>query len=96
MPVPQKVPEESVRAVYEGFDFLEKFLANSNYLVGNSLTVADICCIATVSSLVFAPIDPAKYPKLTEWIKRMKMLPCYETNEKGASMILSMIKPHLS
>uniref|UniRef100_T1GW09 Uncharacterized protein n=1 Tax=Megaselia scalaris TaxID=36166 RepID=T1GW09_MEGSC len=92
----KKVPEEAVSAVYEGYDFLEKFLANSNYLVGNSLTVADLCCIATISSLVFAPIDPSKYPKLTEWIKRMKVLPYYETNEKGASQLLAMIKPSLS
>ncbi|KAL5287378.1 GstE2.2 family protein [Megaselia abdita] len=96
LPTPKKVPEELVTAVYEGFDFLETFLANSNYLVGNTMTVADICCIATVSSLVFAPINPVKYPKLTDWIKRMKQLPYYETNENGASILLSLVKPHCS
>lgn len=95
LPVPKKVPEKCVAEVYEAFDFLEIFLANSKYLVGNTMTVADISCITTVSSLLFAPINPIKYPKLNEWIKRMKQLPYYETNENGAGIILSLIKPQL-
>lgn len=54
-------------------------------MVGNSLTLADLACIATISSCVFfTPISAEKYPKFTAWVKLMSELPYYkETNQKG-------------
>jgi len=73
------VPEERVKAVYEAYDLLESFLQNDLYLVGNSLTIADLCCIPTVSTCEYhAPIEAERYPKLAEWIERLSQLPYYE------------------
>lgn len=74
-----EVPQAVIDSFYEAYDILEKFLKDGPYLVGDSLTIADLCTIPTVTSIVYhAPIDPNKYPKITEWIARVSELPYYE------------------
>jgi len=74
-----EIPTERIDKVYEGFEFMEKFLENDLYLAGNTLTLADLQCVCTVTScLGFAPITEERFPKLTNWLKRMYALPYYE------------------
>lgn len=72
---------------------MEGFLENNLYLCGDEMSVADLCCIATVSSLTeIATIDDEKYPKFLEWIDRMSQLPYYEEkNAVGASGIQAAV-----
>lgn len=66
---------------------MEEFLEKGDYVCGDELTIADFCCIATISSIdKIAVIDPEKYPKLVAWTKRMEGLPFYSSeNAKGAA-----------
>ncbi|XP_055374591.1 glutathione S-transferase 1 [Condylostylus longicornis] len=74
-----EIPKERIDTVYEGFEFMEKFLENDLYLAGNSLTLADLQCVCTVTSCFgFAPISEERFPKLFNWLKRMYELPYYE------------------
>ncbi len=67
---------------------MENFLNDGNFLCGKDMCIADISCIATLSSMdSFSPIDGAKYPKLVEWVKTMKALPFYEYNKEGAELV---------
>lgn len=67
---------------------MENFLKNGNFLCGYNMSIADISCIATLTSMdSFSPIDGTKYPKLLEWVKTMKALPFYEHNKEGAEMV---------
>lgn len=77
------VPQSDIDSLYEAYDLMETFLAESNYLLNDHLTVADICAIGLIGSChqIYAPIDPAKYPKLTSWLNRMEKLPFYEDME---------------
>lgn len=78
-----ELPEDKIDAIRSQWEIMEGFLENSLYLSGDEMTVADLCCIATVSSLTdIATIDAEKYPKFMEWIERMSQLPYYE--EKNA------------
>lgn len=71
--------QTNVESVREAYGTLEVFLKEDKYLVGNSLTFADLACVATISSLSqCVPIDPKKFPKVDGWMKRMKLLPYYE------------------
>lgn len=46
------IPEENIKKVESGYNFLESFLQNGDhYLVGDQITVADFCCVATITSL---------------------------------------------
>ncbi|KAJ6635239.1 Glutathione S-transferase 1 [Pseudolycoriella hygida] len=77
------VPIEKLDYIGKCWPLLEAFLENNDYLCGDKVTIADYCCIATVTSCDgLAPIDSQKYPKLVEWIRRM------ESNEyyKAAKM----------
>lgn len=61
------------------YEMMNTFLKDDQYMVGNSLTVADLSCVATISCLdEFAPIDAEKYPNLVNWINRLSELPYYD------------------
>lgn len=63
---------------------MESFLTDKPYLAGDNLTIADLCCVCTITSVsLFAPITEERYPKLSDWVKRLSALPYYEeTNGK--------------
>ncbi|XP_028981996.1 uncharacterized protein LOC107038840 [Diachasma alloeum] len=62
------VPEEKIKLVKEGYDFLSKFLEGKKWLAGDSYTLADISCVTTLTSLnALVPIDV--YPNIVRWVK---------------------------
>lgn len=69
-----EIPQEKIDLVYAKFDTLETFLANDQYLVDDSLTVADIsvACIVSSAAAAYAPLKPDKYPKTIAWLDRIK------------------------
>ncbi|KAL5287376.1 GstE2.2 family protein [Megaselia abdita] len=87
---PTKIPAALLKDIFESYDFLEVFFSHSKHIAGEKFTLADLCCITTVSSYGFVPIDSAKYPKLTDWVNRMKSLPYYEVNDKGAKDLIAL------
>lgn len=80
------IPQWKVEYIQECWNLMEVFLANGNYVCGNEITIADYCCIATISSIdKIAVVDPEKFPNLFAWIKRMEAIPFYGSeNAKGA------------
>lgn len=71
---------------------MEAFLENGQYVCGDTITIADYCCITTTSTLdKFAPIDAGKYPKLVAWMKRMEALPICKDNAQGAAAELQKL-----
>lgn len=89
-----EIPQAGVDGVNECYGFLEKFLKNDPYLVGNSITVADYCCVASVSTIQYAvPIDSDSYPKLSEWFEAMKTVPFYdEINGKYVEIFEQLVQ----
>lgn len=73
----------TVDAWYDAIGILEAFLVTDKYLVGNQLTVADICCATTVATgEALFTLDAEKYPKTLAWIERVFQLP-YVNNVSG-------------
>ncbi|XP_017835647.2 glutathione S-transferase 1-like [Drosophila busckii] len=88
-----EVPKERIEAITEAYDFVELFLKGHSYMAGDQLTLADLSLISSISSLVaYVPVDAAKYFNLSNWIKRMELLPYYEQNAKGAAMFAGAVK----
>lgn len=80
-------PTTSVIAITEAYSLLDRFLENSIYLVGDSLTLADLTCITTVTQLeIVLPIDNDKYKNIRPWIHRLERLP-YFTELNSEPMI---------
>ncbi|XP_055301829.1 glutathione S-transferase 1-like isoform X2 [Sitodiplosis mosellana] len=81
-----EMPEERVKEIQTAWDILERFLSETPYVCGNDLTIADLCLVATASSLTEnVPLDAKKHTKILQWIDRLSKLPYYEkTNGVGA------------
>lgn len=76
--------DEDNSKVLDAYGFLEKFLATDLYLAGNCVTVADFCCVATITTLALCvAVDATKFPKLSEWLQRMTLLPYYQKANAG-------------
>jgi len=88
------IDQERVEYLKKAWPLLEGFLTSNDYLCGNELTVADLCAIATVSSVYeIAPIHADEYPRLAAWVARLQQLPHYEEkNGKGASGLRQLFK----
>lgn len=71
-----EVNQENLDAWYAGLDLLESFLKTDKYLVGNTVTLADITSVTTVHTgkAVFG-LDAKKYPKISAWVERLFQLP---------------------
>ncbi|KAH8407566.1 hypothetical protein KR222_007011, partial [Zaprionus bogoriensis] len=87
------VPKERLDAIHEAFGFVEAFLKDHDYVAGDQLTIADFSVISSISSVVaYVEIDPAKYPKLSAWVKRLEQLPYYSENSEGAQLFVANVK----
>ncbi|KAI8038787.1 glutathione S-transferase 1 [Drosophila gunungcola] len=89
-----EVPADRVTYLQKAYDGLEHCLAGGDFLVGNHLTIADLSCIASVSTAeAFAPIEADQFPRLVEWVKRLQALPYYQkTNQEGLDMLVGLVK----
>lgn len=90
----QVLAQDRIEYVQKVWPLLEGCLANGNYLCGNELTVADLCAVASVSSIKqFATIDSVQYPRITAWFERLAKLPYYqELNGVGAEKLQQLVK----
>lgn len=71
--------EDQFDVVRNAYNLLNALFRGNRYLVGDNITVADLCTIVTVSQIeLILPLDDEKYPKVRQWIKRMEMLPYYD------------------
>lgn len=76
---------EKLKRLEEAFGFLNTFLESSKYAAGDSLTLADISLVATVSTIeLLKELDINKYPKVVAWYKLCKKtIPGYDINQAG-------------
>jgi len=80
-----EVPKGKVDQIIRGYEEIESFLKENDYLAGNSVTLPDLFLWSNMLSLEqIIPIDNEKYPKFTAWLGRMNGLPTYALNKEGA------------
>nr|WEU54064.1 glutathione s-transferase epsilon-1 [Protohermes costalis] len=94
----KQISDEKMAGIMEAYDFVDKFLKAGDWLAGDSLTIADLCAVASISSLaVVVPIDGSKYPRLAAWYGRCQKLPYYhEANQQGLDLLATVLKSKLT
>jgi len=79
------IPQDKLDQMYRGYGEIEAFLAGSNYLAGDNITLPDLYLWAIMESQYqIIPIDAAKYPKFDRWFAKMREHPSFEFNKAGA------------
>lgn len=79
------LPEWKIAEIIRGYQTIEGFLDGSEYLAGSTLTLPDLYLWTSMESLSrVVPIDEEKFPNFTRWLSKMRELPFYEENKKGA------------
>ncbi|XP_063626346.1 glutathione S-transferase E14-like [Cydia splendana] len=76
---------------HSAVDRLEHLLVNQMWLACDKVTLADLCCATTVSSLqlLLPPLD--RHVKVKQWLDRLQKLSCYEINLRGLERLKSCI-----
>jgi len=67
---PEKVAELNLKLA-----FLEGFIGNNKYLVGNTLTLGDLTVYASLTMLEIFDHDLSTFPNISGWLLRMRQLP---------------------
>lgn len=80
--------EKCVQAV----QYLEYILEKSLFVAGDSLSLADISVVATVSSVELAGFDLSAFPCTGKWLSTCKLIvPGYELNQAGLEVFKLML-----
>ncbi|XP_044754310.1 glutathione S-transferase 1-like [Coccinella septempunctata] len=79
------------KSVGDVYSILDKQLHNSKWLIGNDITIADLCCISSISTLdLVIPIE--ENSTLFGYVKNFKELPYYqEGNQEGLNIMAELV-----
>lgn len=91
------VSEDKMKVWLESYSYLNKFLEGKKWLVGDSYTLADICCITTVSTATVL-LNMDEFPNVKAWMKRCEEeLPGYqEYNLPGHKQLEAAIRANIA
>lgn len=83
-----EISPDIVSGIYISYDLFEAIL-DDDYLVGKSVTIADICAFGSITTLdhLYAPIAVEKYPKIVAWVERLKTEPFYSAIEENGKHV---------
>ena len=75
---------ELYKKIETAFEFLNIFLADSQYAAGDSLTLADLALLSTVSTFEVTGFDFSKYANVAKWYANAKSVaPGFDENWEG-------------
>lgn len=79
--------------IEEAYGFVDKYLQKTKYIAADHLTVADLSCVASISTLnCVLPINK-KYEKVHEWLQRIQENDWYQKgNVPGLTNFDNFIK----
>ncbi|CAB3250992.1 unnamed protein product [Arctia plantaginis] len=85
--------EEEIEEVQDAYGILDKYLQETRFVACDYLTLADISCIASVSTMdVLVPVDE-NFERVFTWITRLKDEDWYQmANIPGLNQIAEFLK----
>lgn len=89
------VPERPSQQIHEAFRTLETFLETDLFLVGEIITLADVCTAITATTIsTLVPIDNDQYPNIFDWLNRVREeIPFFdEFNEEYSNEYYEILK----
>lgn len=89
-----KAPADPMQdvSVEKAFQQFDKFLEGSEFVVGEQMTIADMCLVTTVSTFEVVGIDVSQYPNVWNWYQNMlNTMPGLDIHKAGVSAMASMV-----
>ncbi|KAF5279723.1 hypothetical protein FQA39_LY05413 [Lamprigera yunnana] len=78
----KQLPQEKIELIKDIYKTLELFIGANKWIAGNNITIADISCSTSISSLdTMHSIDKKVYPKAENWLNRVKSLPYFKVEK---------------
>ncbi|XP_013137224.1 PREDICTED: glutathione S-transferase 1, isoform D-like [Papilio polytes] len=74
---------------------LDKYLADSEWVAGEHVTIADTTIFASVSGIFETGWDLSSFPNIQRWLKNCSNLPGYEEIKEGAKFYGDLVKRNL-
>lgn len=90
------ISDEKRKLLNEAFELLNIFLEGNIWMAGDTVTIADLCILATVSAVIHVGADISGYENLVKWYEQCKTIPGYEENDKEAKLYGEKIKCKLT
>uniref|UniRef100_A0A2H1WK31 SFRICE042049.2 n=1 Tax=Spodoptera frugiperda TaxID=7108 RepID=A0A2H1WK31_SPOFR len=84
---------DQIKAINAAYEVLDKYLQKTKFVAANHMKLADVSCVASVSSLnILCPVDE-KYSYLLKWWDALKEEDWYKkANEPGLAKLEAYIK----
>nr|AUO28661.1 glutathione S-transferase delta [Lasioderma serricorne]QWV59551.1 glutathione S-transferase delta 1 [Lasioderma serricorne] len=83
--------------IEEAFKFLDLFLQDQEFVAGNTLTVADLAVVATVSTYEAVGFDLSPYKNVAKWYGKVKATaPGYEEANGKNVLLFKQLFEHLT
>ncbi|EAT48935.1 AAEL000092-PA [Aedes aegypti] len=86
------VTDEMKAKINEAYTNLELFLVRNDWFAGENVTVADLCLLPTISTMVHVGFDLSKHPRLAAWYENCKVLKGYEEDQAVSQQIGQLFK----
>ncbi|XP_033236577.1 glutathione S-transferase T2-like [Drosophila pseudoobscura] len=81
-------PPEAWKKIENGFQLLNTFLEDQEYVAGSQLTIADISILATISTIEVVDFDLKKYPNVDKWYANAKKVtPGWDETSPGLQIL---------
>ncbi|XP_002023858.2 glutathione S-transferase D7 [Drosophila persimilis] len=87
-------PPEAWKKIENGFELLNTFLEDQEYVAGSNLTIADISILATISTIEVVDFDLKKYPNVARWYANAKKVtPGWDETSPGLQIMKELLQP---
>jgi len=90
------ITEEKKKPLFEAFGWLNEFLKDHKFVAGNTVTIADLSILATISGMIHVGAPLTDYPNIQRWWNDCKSFPGFEENDEGAKYFAGRIKEKLT
>ncbi|KAK9880916.1 hypothetical protein WA026_013249 [Henosepilachna vigintioctopunctata] len=90
------IQEKTVETIKGHYSLLEKFLEKSEWIAGDTITIADFSLIPSIAtSNIIVPVDEKDYPKVKNWLKKAESWEYYDENKIGHEALEALILERL-
>eukprot|EP00102_Acyrthosiphon_pisum_P025075 XP_016662285.1 PREDICTED: uncharacterized protein LOC100574427 [Acyrthosiphon pisum] len=93
-----KKTDEKEKRLHDALEFLEIFLKSSDWVAGDSMTLADISLVATISTFEVSGVDLNRHEKVSKWLQKCKttMEGYKDANQYGVDRFKALVEKKLA